>query len=100
MTGFWRISDDGATLMVKVQPKSRRPGLQGVAPSSDGPRLRIGVTEAAEGGRANQAVCNFIADLLDVPRSSVQVVIGASSREKRLLVQADPATLASRLETL
>ncbi|MGE0222385.1 MAG: DUF167 domain-containing protein [Acetobacteraceae bacterium] len=86
--------------MVKVQPKSRRPGVQGTAPAADGPRLRIGVTEAAEGGRANQAVCALVARTLDRPRSAVSVVAGAASREKLLHVAGDPAALAERLDAL
>jgi uncharacterized protein YggU (UPF0235/DUF167 family) len=86
--------------MVKVQPKSRRPGVQGIGPSADGPRLRIGVTEAAEGGRANRAVCELLADLLDVPRSAVTVATGETSREKLLRVSGDPHSLSARLSTL
>ncbi len=100
MTTFWRATDDGVTILVKVQPKSRRPGLQGTAGSADGPRLRIGVTEAPEGGRANDAVCALMAQALGVARSAVQVAVGATSREKRLHVVGDPATLATRLESL
>ena len=55
---------DGVAVAVKVQPKSRRPGLQGLAPSADGERLRIGVTEAAEDGRANRAACAALAGAL------------------------------------
>jgi len=100
LTTFWRATDDGVTILVKVQPKSRRPGLQGTAGSVDGPRLRIGVTEAPEGGRANDAVCALMAQALGVARSAVRVAVGATSREKRLRVVGDPATLATRLESL
>ena len=100
MTAFWRATDDGVTILVKVQPKSRRPGLQGTVPTADGPRLRIGVTAAPEDGRANDAVCALMAQTLGVARSTVRVAVGATSREKRLHVMGDPATLASRLESL
>ena len=100
LTAFWRATDDGVTLLVKVQPKSRRPGLHGTVESADGPRLQVGVTEAPEHGRANDAVCALIAQTLGVARSAVQVAVGATSREKRLLVMGDPAQIASRLESL
>ena len=100
MTAFWRATDDGVTILVKVQPKSRRPGLQGTVGSADGARLRIGVTAAPEDGRANDAVCALMAQTLGVARSTVRVAVGATSREKRLHVMGDPATLASRLESL
>lgn len=97
---FWRVSDDGVSISVKVQPKSRRPGLQGAAASASGDRLRIGVTEAPEDGRANRAVCDLVARALDVPPSSVSVLTGASSREKVLRVAGDSVALTARLAAL
>ena len=97
---FWRAAKDGVLLAVKVQPKSHRPGLQGRAPAVEGQRLRIGVTEAAEDGRANRAACALVARALDVSAASVAVVAGATSRNKTLRIQGDPAVLAARLEAL
>jgi uncharacterized protein YggU (UPF0235/DUF167 family) len=86
--------------MAKVQPRSRRPGLLGIVDSADGPRLRIGVVEAAEGGRANRAACATLAQALGVPPSAVRIVAGAASRQKRLLVAGDPAVIAARMALL
>ncbi len=99
-TGFWRPAGDGVTVAVKVQPKSRRPGVQGRAPAVEGERLRIGVAEAAEDGRANRAACATLARALDLPASAVAVVAGLTCRDKTLRVQGDPAALAARLEAL
>jgi hypothetical protein len=74
--------------------------LHGTAPSADGERLRIGVSEAAEDGRANRAVCATLARALDVPASAIAVAVGATSREKLLRVTGDPASLAARLQAL
>jgi uncharacterized protein (TIGR00251 family) len=98
--GFWRMAPDAVLVSVKVQPKSRRPGIQGRAPSVEGERLRIGVAEAAEDGRANRAACASLAHALDVPASAVAVSAGATSREKTLRVSGDPERLATRLEAL
>lgn len=98
--GYWRAAADGVSVAVKVQPKSRRPGVLGRAPDIDGVRLRIGVSEPAEDGRANRAVCAALAGLLGVPPASISVAIGASSRQKTLRVQGDPAMLGARLAAL
>jgi uncharacterized protein len=100
VTAFWRALPDGVSVAVKVQPGARRPGLHGTAPSADGPRLRIAVTEPPEDGRANRAACATLAAALDVPPSAVRVTAGAAAREKRLLVNGDAATLAQRLAGL
>jgi uncharacterized protein (TIGR00251 family) len=97
---FWREGTDGVTVLVKVQPRSRRPGLQGVQESASGPRLKIAVTEAAEDGKANRAVCAMLAKALRRPLSSVRIVTGAANREKLLAVAGDSGTLADMLRTL
>jgi uncharacterized protein YggU (UPF0235/DUF167 family) len=100
VSGFWRVVPQGVAVAVKVQPKSRRPGLQGRLPSADGERLRIGVSEAAEGGRANRAACAALARALGVPAGRVSVASGATSREKMLLVTGEPAAIAKGLAGL
>ena len=100
MNRFWRPLPDGVAVAVKVYPKSRRPGLHGVARSADGERLRIGVTEAAEAGRANRAACAALAAALGTAQSAVRLTAGATSREKMLHVTGDPAELAAKLAAL
>jgi uncharacterized protein YggU (UPF0235/DUF167 family) len=97
---FWRPLANGISVAVKVQPKSRHPGLRGTGPSADGERLRIGVTEAAEGGRANRAACAALADALGLSRSAVHVAAGATSREKTLHITGSAAELGARLAAL
>ena len=92
---FWRATHDAVSVAVKVQPKSRRPGVQGRVPALEGERLRIGVTEAAD-----RAACATLAAALHVPASQVSVLLGATSREKTLRVAGDPASIIERLAAL
>lgn len=87
-------------MAVKVQPKSRRPGIGGIAPSASGPRLRLGVTEAAEDGRANRAACATLARALHVANSAVSLEAGGSSREKLLRVAGEATEFLPVLESL
>ncbi len=100
MTAYWRARPDGVSVSVKVQPRSRRPGVQGLGVSALGPCLRVGVTEAAEDGRANKAVCALMASVLSVPVGSVSVLVGHASRDKTLCVTGDAAALGARLAGL
>jgi hypothetical protein len=100
LSRFWRELPDGVSVAVKVQPRSRRPGVQGTAPSAGGERLRIGVSEPAEDGRANRAACTVLATALQIAPSAVSVSTGATSREKTLRVAGDAAALRTRLDTL
>lgn len=97
---FWRAGPDGVTIMVKVQPRSRRPGVQGTRDSAAGTRLQIAVSEAAEDGKANRAACDLLANVLDQPRSSVRIVAGAANREKLLSVTGDVVSLVEKLSSL
>ncbi|MGG5820376.1 DUF167 domain-containing protein [Falsiroseomonas sp. HW251] len=92
-----RLLRDGIELRVKVQPRSRRPGIGGASPEG---ALRVAVTEAPEDGRANHAVCRAVADALGVPGSAVELAQGAASRLKLLRVAGDPARLSERIGTL
>lgn len=100
MSTFWRAVPDGVSVAVKVQPKARRPGLRGAAPSADGERLRIAVSAPAEDGRANRAVCAALADALQVAPSAIRITAGLAAREKVLFVGGDPAALGKRLAAL
>lgn len=97
---FWRAEADAVLVRVRVQPKARRPGLGGVRPAGDGPRLAISVAEAPEDGRATRAACDALAAALGVAPSTVALAQGAASREKTLRVAGIPDRLASRLEAL
>lgn len=98
--GFWRAEGGAVLVRVRVQPKSRRPGLGGAKSTADGLRLSIAVTEAPEDGRATRAACEALARALGIPNSAVALAQGAASREKTLRVTGDPAALAPGLEAL
>jgi uncharacterized protein len=69
-----------ATLAVHVTPRSGRDEVAGWR----GSELSVRVTTAPEGGKANAAVCKVIASALGVPKTSVHVVRGETSRHKVL----------------
>lgn len=100
LTPAWRPVAGGISIAVKVQPKARRPGVQGTMQSADGPRLKVGVSEPAEDGKANKAACAILARAFGVSTGAVSVVIGASNREKVIHVAGDPEILAARLSSL
>lgn len=91
-----------ARLVVRVHPGARDAGLAGVM--ADG-TLKLRVREPAEGGRANRAVEELLAELLKVRSADVAVVRGGSSRGKVIEVRgleqhALEARLAAALESV
>ncbi|MGB6675972.1 MAG: DUF167 domain-containing protein [Terriglobales bacterium] len=73
---------DGATLAVKVHPRAKKNAITGEV----GDALKLDVTAPPVDGRANQACVEFFANLLDVPRSSVTIASGETSRNKIIRV--------------
>ncbi len=70
------------TLDILVQPRASRAKI---GPVHDG-RLKIAVTAPPVDGEANAAVIELFAKHLGVPRSSVEIVAGASSRRKTIKI--------------
>jgi uncharacterized protein (TIGR00251 family) len=77
-------------LALHVQPGARRTAVVG----PHGERLKIAVASPPADGRANADLLEFLADRLHVPKSSVTLLSGGSSREKRVAVQAPLAPSA------
>jgi uncharacterized protein (TIGR00251 family) len=83
-----------ATLAVKVKPGAAKSRILGVRQG----RLEVAVTAPPEGGRANEAVCELLAELLDVAPSRVRVRRGHRARLKLIEVDGlSGSELARRL---
>ena len=77
-----RDTPDGATFQVRVQPRAKKNAVAGEV----GEALKLALTAPPIEGRANQACIAFLAELLNVPRSSVTIAIGQGSRNKVIRV--------------
>jgi len=71
-------SPSGVTFAVKVHPRARKNAITGEL----GDALKLALTAPPIDGRANDACIEFFANLLKVPRSSVTIASGQSSRQK------------------
>jgi uncharacterized protein YggU (UPF0235/DUF167 family) len=74
----------GAVLDVKVIPRARRTAF-GPARGPDAP-LVVRVAAAPAGGAANDALLDFLARELRIPRSAIRIAGGVASRRKRLVI--------------
>ena len=71
-------NDRGVTFAVRVHPRAKKNGITGEV----GEALKLSLTTPPVEGRANEACIEFFAKLLKVPRSSVTIASGLSSRNK------------------
>ena len=70
------------TFAVKVHPRAKKNAITGEM----GEALKIALTAPPVEGRANEAVMEFLAEVLRVPRASVSIAAGQSSRNKVIRV--------------
>jgi len=75
-------SPTGITFAVKVHPRARKNAVTGEV----GDALKVALTAPPVDGKANEACTDFLAKLLKVPRSSVTIASGHSSRNKVIRV--------------
>jgi uncharacterized protein (TIGR00251 family) len=97
----WRYSATGISIALRVTPRGGRDDIDGIETLSDGRSvLKVRVRAIADGGEANRAVLGLLAKALDVSKTSVRLLSGATSRQKQIAVDGDPARLGEALRRL
>ena len=92
-----RDTPHGATFQIRVHPRARKNAIVGEV----GDALKVALTAPPIDGRANEAVLAFFAEFLNVPRSSVTIAAGQSSRNKVIRVAGmTAAQVEQRLASL
>ena len=74
---------EGVIIPVWAQPRAKKDRIVGEFNGC----IKVAVTAPPEGGRANEAIAEVIADALGLRGSAVQVVGGLTSRQKQVLVK-------------
>ena len=88
-------SRGGVTFAVRVHPRAKKDAITGEV----GDALKVSLTTPPVDGRANEACIEFFAKLLKVPRSSVTIASGQSSRNKVIrVVEVSAVELRARLK--
>ena len=91
-------SKRGPVLRVRAKPRASADAVTGTDARG---ALAVSVRAAPEAGKANEAVLKVLAAHLGVARGSLELVGGASSRDKRVLVSGmDASELRARLGRL
>ena len=99
MTEPWLVAGDGLRLTVRLTPRGGRDAIDGVETLADGrPILKVRVRAAPSEGEANAALIALLARELDLPRSAVALVAGATARLKTVALTGEAQRLASLLK--
>ncbi|HEY5158838.1 MAG TPA: DUF167 domain-containing protein [Anaerolineales bacterium] len=85
----------GAALAVRVTPRASRNEIVEVL--NDG-TIKVHLTAPPVEGKANEALIKFLADILDIPKSRLEVVAGAGGRDKIIsVIDMDADTLQKKV---
>lgn len=91
---------DAVTVTVRLTPKASADRIQGIASEADGSAvLKVQVTAVPEAGKANAALVKLLAKTWKLPKTSLSVVSGATSRRKVVRIAGEPRELLDRLQT-
>jgi uncharacterized protein (TIGR00251 family) len=97
-TGPLSRRKDGVNVAIRVQPRAVRAVVGGTRLDADGAaEIRVSVTAAPEGGKANDAVIKLLAKTWRLPRTSLGIAAGATSRRKIVHARGDPDALLCHL---
>ncbi|MBT4364676.1 MAG: YggU family protein [Desulfobacterales bacterium] len=78
-----RENKDGLIFKIFVQPKSSKTYISGLY----GDALKIKLTAPPVDGAANKMCVKYLAKLLKVSKSSIEIISGHTSRSKGILVK-------------
>jgi uncharacterized protein (TIGR00251 family) len=90
-----RERDGAIEITVRVVPRASRDRIEGQYNGA----LKVRLAAPPVDGRANNALCELLADRLKVPVSAVRIVAGQNSRTKRVsILGLSRAQLAALVE--
>ena len=96
-TQKFRLHDGhkGAAIAVRVTPRSSR---NEVIEIRDDGTVRIRLKAAPVEGQGNEALVTFLAEILDIPPSRIEIVAGLSGRDKLVsILELDSDTVHQRI---
>lgn len=76
------VKNQDVIIDIHAQPGAKRSAVVG----EHGGRLKIAIASPPVDGKANSALITFLAKTLGVSKSSVSILSGETSRQKRLIV--------------
>lgn len=77
MTDLSHLAQPGSEFTVRVTPKASRNAI-----TCEAGAIRVYVTTVPEDGKANVAVVKLLAKAMGVPKSRLELIRGATSRDK------------------
>ena len=96
---FYQTTSDGLKVFVRLSPKAKREGIEGIHTDPNGTqRLKIAVSAPPVDGKANEYLIKWLAKYLHIAKSSITIVSGTTDRSKTLLITGNSTEIIQKLE--
>ncbi len=79
---WYKVTDKGLLLRVRVVTRASKPGVQGLWKDS----LKIRLKAPPIDGRANRELIGVLSKALGVPKQNIEIVRGVTGRSKEVLI--------------
>lgn len=93
----YRLHDGrkGAALAIRVTPRASKNQVSEILANGT---IKIRLTAPPVDGKANQALIKFLAEILDIPESKIEIVAGETGRDKLIsILDLDADTAQKRI---
>lgn len=100
MSGFFKTTEKGVLLFIHLTPNAAKDEFLGIIEFHGKTCLKAKIRAVPEKGKANSALCKFIAKSLGLPKSRLEVISGHTSRLKTILVCGDGNKIKGKLKVL
>lgn len=91
--------DHGVRIRLRVQPHAKKTRIQGILLDLlDHDVLKIAVAAPPVDHAANLALVSYLSKLWDIPKSLFEIMSGAHSRNKMLLIKGEALELSKKIE--
>jgi uncharacterized protein (TIGR00251 family) len=92
----YRLAPDGIVLTVRLTPHADRDAVTGIGALSDGQEVaHVRVRAVPEDSAANKALIALLAKTFRRPKSTIELIAGATARVKQVRIAGVPAELAA-----
>lgn len=84
---FFQKKENGYILRVRLTPNSSLIKVSGVMVDAKGEEyLKINIVSVPEKGKANKELLDFLSEMLDIAKSSFEVISGQTDRYKKIRI--------------
>lgn len=97
---LFETDNDGLRLIVRVTPGAAKNEISGIWQGEDDTRLGVKVTAPPDKGKANAAIIKLLSKALGLPKSSISIIAGETSRLKTLAISGDETEIVAALTSL